>query len=625
MNYNETVLDHFANPRNAGKMKNPDAVGETGNPADGDRIMIYLRIQDNMLQEVRFQTYGCAAAIAASSMLTVLATGKTIEEARNITNEAVAQALGGLPPQKHDCSNIAADALQNALDRYEGEMNARPAEEAERPLNHNRSEADTTCQENMEQTARQQAADLSPQQVQRYLRQIIMPEISGRGQETLLKTHVRVTMPSVKWGDMMLAYLAAVGVGQITCVLQNMTKGSDFIRHVMDLNPEMQIKVIPANEPWTPADQHTPNASIVLGPNEFVALHRQKTENMVSADGAPLIVVEAGPWQGTLWADGHNLKHKGVKATLPGFPGEEPTVGEVLSASFGGTLAVIELVKMRLGIGHKLEKPFAYDLMNMTFWEKVGDEREANQKAATHNGVEPLGALGDIELQQRLTKAKVLVVGSGGLGSPVSFALAKAGIGTLGLVDHDHVDLSNLNRQILHTTSRIGMPKVASGARTLEMLNPKMTVNTYQERMTASNADRLLRAYDLLLDGLDNLPSRYVANKAAVAAAKPFVSAGVLTFYGQSTSILPGDGPCYECIFPQSDDTGNAPTCEETGVLGAVPGLMGVIQAVEVIKQLCGLSPSLQHQYLMVDALEREFTIIQLPRKEACPVCGSLT
>ncbi|MDW7672615.1 MAG: ThiF family adenylyltransferase [Bacillota bacterium] len=621
MNYNETVLDHFANPRNAGKMKNSDAVGETGNPADGDRIIIYLRIQDNHLLEVRFQTFGCAAAIAASSMLTVLATGKTIEEARNITNEDVAQALGGLPPQKHDCSNIAANALQDALDNYEAAMNTKPAEAAETAVKHDLGKVDATCQENMEQTAIQQAADLSPQQVQRYLRQIIMPQISGKGQETLLKTHVILYMPSLQWGGMMLAYLAAVGVGQITCVLENMTKGSEIIRHVMDLNPETQLEVMPANEPWIPANQHTTNAYIVIGPDDFAARHTQKAASIVSEDGVPHIFVGANPWKGTLWAYGHNLEHEGEKAVLQDFSDDALTVGQVLSASFGGTLAVIELVKIRLDIGRKLEKPFTYDLMNMTFGEEVGDDEIESLAVDTYNDLEHLN---DDELHQRLAKGKVLVIGSGGLGSPASFALAQAGIGTLGLVDHDYIDLSNLNRQILHTTSRIGQPKVASGAITLEMLNSNMRVNIYQERMTETNVDRLLMAYDLLLDGLDNLPSRYVANKAAVAAAKPFVSAGVLTFYGQSTSILPGDGPCYECIFPQTEGNGNAPTCEETGVLGAVPGLMGIIQAAEVIKLLCDTKPSLQNQYLMVDALEREFTTIQLPRKETCPVCGGV-
>lgn len=621
MNYNETVLDHFANPRNAGKMQHPDAVGETGNPADGDRIIIYLRIQANHLQEVRFQTYGCAAAIAASSMLTVLATGKTIAEARQITNEDVAQALGGLPPQKHDCSNIAADALQDALDNYEAAMNITPAKAAETAINNDQGKVDTTCLENMEQTARQQAADLSPQQVQRYLRQIIMPQISGKGQEILLKTHVMVHMPSLQWGEMMLAYLAVVGVGQITCVLNNLKNGSDIIRHVMDLNPETQLKVMSANDPWTPDDHQAPNAFIVIGPKDFVALHMQRSENFVSLDGMPPIFVWVKPWKGTLWAGGHIQESEDEGAVIQDFSDEALTVGQVLSASFGGTLAVIELVKMRLGIGRKLETPFTYDLMNMTFGEEVGDEEMESLAVDTYNDLEHLN---NDELHQLLAQGKVLVIGTGGLGSPAAFALAKAGIGTLGLVDHDHVDLSNLNRQILHTTSRIGVSKVESGAKTLRMINPKMTVNIYQERMTEANVDRLLMDYDLLLDGLDNLPSRYVANKAAVAAAKPFVSAGVLTFYGQSTSILPGDGPCYECIFPQSVDNGNAPTCEETGVLGAVPGLMGVIQAVEVIKLLCGIKPSLQNQYLMVDALEGEFTTIQLPWKETCPVCGGV-
>lgn len=618
MTYNETVLDHFANPRNAGKIINADARGETGNPADGDRIIIYLRIQSNRLQKVSFQTFGCAAAIAASSMLTVLATGKTIEEARGITNDQVAQALDGLPPQKMTCSNIAADALQNALDQYE--------ETRKKELT-----TDTNCQENMEETAKQQASNLTPQQVQRYLRQIIMPEISGRGQQTLLETHVIVHMPSVEWGEMMLTYLAAVGVGQVTCVLDDIESGGDIQEHVQDLNPEMQLEVIHAGKPQIPADHQRPNAFIVIGPTDYVEARRQKTDQdslalVETMNGepdhlAPGIFVRIKPWQGTLEVHGNRQVSKGntETAAVKAVPDAENleqvfdtglvSIGEGLSSSFGGIMAVIELVKMRLGIGRQLDKPLSYDLMNMKFDEELRGESEES------HGVDI------IHLRQRLAKGKVLLIGSGGLGSPSAFALAKAGIGTLGLVDHDLVDLSNLNRQILHTTSRIGVPKVESGAKTLKMLNPKMTVHTYQERMTEKNADRLLKEYDLLLDGLDNLPSRYVANRAAVAAGKPFIQAGVLTFYGQSISILPGEGPCFECIFPQSEESGNAPTCEETGVLGAVPGLMGVIQAVETVKQLCGIKSSLHSKYLMVDVLESEFTTIDLTSRQECSLC----
>ena len=617
MIYNETVLDHFANPRNAGKMSDPDAKGETGNPADGDRIIIYLRINENRLEEVSFQTFGCAAAIAASSMLTVLAMGKNIEEARGITNEHVADALGGLPSQKMTCSNIAADALHDALDQYEETSKDNHALKNQG--------VNTICQENMEETARQEASRLTTQQVQRYMRQIIMPEISGRGQETLLETHVILYMPSVEWGEMMLAYLAAVGMGQVTCVLDDIDSGDGIMKHVQDLNPEMKLKMIPVGEPEIFPTESTQNAFIVIGPIEYVETHQQKLnqasrETMETMENepenqSPAVFVGVRPWQGTLQTRGYRQVSTHTQTNHT----RHVSIGEGLSTSFGGIMAVIELVKLRLGIGQQLTKPFVYDLMNMTFGEEMGAEVEDCHGVNINKN---LNCLKDNTLRQRLEKGKVLLVGSGGLGSPAAYALAKAGVGTLGLVDHDQVDLSNLNRQILHTTSRIGMPKVESGAKTLQMLNPEMTVNIYQERMTDKNADKLLQAYDLLLDGLDNLPSRYVANKAAVAAAKPFVSAGVLTFYGQSTSILPGDGPCYECVFPKSDDNGNAPTCEETGVLGAVPGLMGVIQAVEVIKQLCGLKPSLHNKYLMVDTLESDFTSIEFTQRPGCSICS---
>ena len=590
MIYNETVLDHFANPRNAGKLKNADATGETGNPSDGDRIIIYVRIQANRLQEVRFQTFGCAAAIAASSMLTVLATGKTIEEASRITNLDVAEALGGLPEAKMECSNIAADALQNALNGYK-----------EDPENG----SGASCEINMQETAMQQASDLTPDQIQRYMRQIIMPEISGKGQQTLLKTHVAVRMPSVSWGEMLLAYLAAVGFGRITCLLDEPESGQAVLDHVQDLNPEVQWNVQRTPRTGSLLTDPVPDMFMISGPPDWTQYRREQLVNgQHQSLETPVLSAEISPWTGVL-RSGPSLQEKQNRKE----PHSEDPVGTFLSASFAGTMSVIELVKKRLAIGNSSKESFHYNLMDMTF----GDEWNQKSTPDFHPDY------------QQLTSAKVLLIGSGGLGSPSAFALTKAGIGTLGLVDYDEVDLSNLNRQILHTTSRIGMPKVVSGAKTLHMLHPEVTINTYQEKLTEENADRLLEEYDLLLDGLDNMPARYVANKAAVAASKPFIHAGVLTFFGQASTFLPGQGHCLECVFPQTEREGSLPTCEETGVLGAAPGLMGVIQAAETIKQLTGLPPSLQHRFLMVDTLETEFTIIDLSHREDCPVCSTKT
>ncbi len=597
MMYNETVLDHFANPRNAGKLENASARGETGNPSDGDRIIIYVRIQANHLQEVRFQTFGCAAAIAASSMLTVLATGKTIEDASRITNEDVAEALGGLPPEKSECSNIAADALQKALAQYQ--------EDADRDeTDSNTNSSGDSCQINMHESAMQQASGLTPDQIQRYMRQIIMPEISGKGQQILLQTHIAVWMPSVSWGEMLLAYLAAVGFGHITCVLDEVESGKAILDHVQDLNPELQWLVQESSEADSDLLISSSNAALVLGPPNWVGSCHQKLSEQIGSQPPdfPLLSVAIRPWAGVLTS---SISQPMVQHHRD--QGEKDPVGTILSASFAGTMSVIQLVKARLGIGQSPKKPFQYNLMDMTFEETT----EFNKYCSLRPDY------------QRLSRSSVLLIGSGGLGSPSAFVLAKAGIGTLGLVDYDEVDLSNLNRQILHTTSRIGMPKVVSGAKTLQMLNPQITVNTYQEQLTEDNADMLLEKYDLLLDGLDNMPARYVANKAAAAASKPFVHAGVLSFYGQASTIVPGQGHCLECVFPQSEGEGNFPTCEEMGVLGAAPGLMGVIQAAETIKQLTGLPPSLQHRFLMVDTLETEFTLVDLSDREDCPVCST--
>lgn len=224
--------------------------------------------------------------------------------------------------------------------------------------------------------------------------------------------------------------------------------------------------------------------------------------------------------------------------------------------------------------------------------------------------------------QQKLLQARVLIVGTGGLGSPCAFYLAAAGVGTLGLVDSDVVDLSNLQRQILHTTDRVGRAKTASAAQTLRALNPDVKIVTHQMRVGVENVAELVGAYDVVVDAVDNFPARFLVNDACVMAGKPLVEAGVLRWDGMVMTIMPRQGPCYRCVFPAPPPPGSVPSCQEAGVMGTVPGMMGLVQANEVIKIILGQGKLLAGRLLLFDALHTSFREVQVQRNQDCPVCG---
>jgi molybdopterin/thiamine biosynthesis adenylyltransferase/rhodanese-related sulfurtransferase len=227
------------------------------------------------------------------------------------------------------------------------------------------------------------------------------------------------------------------------------------------------------------------------------------------------------------------------------------------------------------------------------------------------------------EGQQRLLDARVLLIGAGGLGSPASLYLAAAGVGTLGIVDADVVDESNLQRQIVHATDRLGEPKVLSARRTLEGLNPDVGVRTFQERLTSENVERILgEGWDVIVDGADNFPTRYLVNDASVWHGIPVVHGSIYRFEGQVTVFSPGHGPCYRCLFPQPPPPELAPSCAEGGVLGVLPGIIGSIQANEALKLVLGRGDSLSSRLLLFDALGTTLDEVTVRRAPDCPVCG---
>jgi len=227
------------------------------------------------------------------------------------------------------------------------------------------------------------------------------------------------------------------------------------------------------------------------------------------------------------------------------------------------------------------------------------------------------------EGQQRLLDARVLLVGAGGLGSPASLYLAAAGVGTLGIIDADVVDESNLQRQVVHSTDRLGEPKVESAKRTLEALNPDVRVVPYQERLTSENVDHILsEGWDVIVDGADNFPTRYLVNDASVWHGIPVVHGSIFRFAGQVTLFHPGAGPCYRCLFPQPPPPELAPSCSEGGVLGVLPGIIGSIQANETLKHILRRGDSLAGRLLLFDALGTTLDEVIVRRNPECPVCG---
>lgn len=224
--------------------------------------------------------------------------------------------------------------------------------------------------------------------------------------------------------------------------------------------------------------------------------------------------------------------------------------------------------------------------------------------------------------QKKLLSAKVFIVGAGGLGCPVGYYLSAAGVGTIGIIDNDTVELSNLQRQIAHSTKTLGMLKIDSAKATFESLNPDVKVIGIKERISRDNIKDLMKDYDIVVDGSDNFPTRYLVNDACVMLKKPLVSGAILKFEGQVTTIVPGKGHCYRCLFEEMPPAGLVPSCQEAGVIGAIPGVVGSLQAIEVVKLILGKGEPLINTLLIYDALRTTFRRVKIPKNPDCPVCG---
>jgi len=243
---------------------------------------------------------------------------------------------------------------------------------------------------------------------------------------------------------------------------------------------------------------------------------------------------------------------------------------------------------------------------------------EQIERYSRHIILKEVGAKG----QKKLLNASVLIIGAGGLGAPAALYLAAAGVGHIGIVDADEVDLSNLQRQVIHATADIGKAKVKSAKESMEAINPDVKVSTYRMFVDSTNIRELIREYDFILDGTDNFPAKFLINDACVLEGKPFSHAGIIRFQGQLMTYVPGEGPCYRCVFKNPPPKDAVPTCKQAGVIGAMAGTIGTLQAMEAIKYIIGKGDLLTGKLLTYDALKMEFRKINLKKDSKCAVCG---
>jgi molybdopterin/thiamine biosynthesis adenylyltransferase/rhodanese-related sulfurtransferase len=304
----------------------------------------------------------------------------------------------------------------------------------------------------------------------------------------------------------------------------------------------------------------------------------------------------------------------------------ETTVPEkttpIIAYCAGGTRSLLAAKALKeMGYQSVVSMAGGYGAWKTAGYKWVQDHQFTQEQTTRYSRHFLLPEVGEVG-QARLLKAKVLMVGAGGLGSPSAYYLAAAGVGTLGIIDNDVVDLSNLQRQILHSNNRVGMPKVESAKLTLEGLNPDVKVIPYQEKLTSQNIMEIIKDYDIIVDGCDNFPTRYLVNDACVLTGKPNVHGSIFQFEGQATVFYPGKGPCYRCLYPEPPPADMAPSCAEAGVLGVLPGLIGTIQALETIKLILGKGETLVGKLLCFNTLTNEINTLKLQRDPGCPMCG---
>jgi molybdopterin/thiamine biosynthesis adenylyltransferase len=451
---------------------------------------------------------------------------------------------------------------------------------------------------------------LEREQINRYLRHILIPEISGPGQKKLLESSVFICGENVTDTAPAIYYLAAAGVGHIGCHFEDSTGVDRLFDNIHDLNEDVTIGL---------SDDSNSDFRIFLGKPEFIS----KKQEMIYTSFVPSVLSLYRGWKGGMQICKNSdclhfflAKLADVQRKLGIEVHDNTMKGDIFSNCVSGALCAMEVIKLVLGIGGSVDDFLYFNLLSMEFLKSGETELEHTlHELCTLKPTDCLdAALGD---------RKVLIVGTGGLGSPAAYALALAGVGTIGLVDYDIVEISNLNRQILHSMSRIGMPKVESAAVFLKSINPGLTINRYNTSLNKENIFDIIAGYDVVIDAVDNFPTRFLLNDACFFAGKPMIDAGVIRFDGTFRTILPQKGPCYRCTLPDIPSSDSIPSCAESGVLGPVPGIMGFIQSAEAVKFLSGQGNILSDRMIFFDGLFSDFCTIKINRNNTCPLCGA--
>jgi sulfur-carrier protein adenylyltransferase/sulfurtransferase len=363
--------------------------------------------------------------------------------------------------------------------------------------------------------------------------------------------------------------------------------------------------------------------------SEFIRRVKEQVEEIdpgdvqaLNGDGAVIVDVrESEEWDQGHLPGARHVPRGHLESRIEGATSDRDTRVILYCASGNRSALAAKTLQEELGY-----KNVASMRGGFTLWKDRGYATETPRKLTQDQRVRYsrhflLPEIGQ-EGQEKLLDAKVLLLGAGGLGSPTALYLAAAGVGTLGIVDDDVVDLSNLQRQVIHTTDRIGVPKVDSAEQAIHALNPDVEVRKHPVRLDASNIMDIIGDYDIVVDGVDNFPTRYLLNDASVRLRIPVVSAAILGFEGQLSVFAPYEGPCYRCLFRQPPPAELAPSCGANGVLGVLPGTMGLLQATEVIKLVTGQGDPLIGRLLMYDALAATTTELKVRRDPACPICS---
>lgn len=448
---------------------------------------------------------------------------------------------------------------------------------------------------------------LEREQINRYLRHIIIPEISGPGQKKLLESSVYICGENVKSMSPVIYYLAAAGVGHISCRFSDSEGIENLIAAVKDLNDDILLEL---------ADRSSADVQVLMGTPQFII------EKQICSDLMPAIVAIYNGWKGVVQFFSKSDSMHSFFAKVTGGQPQENSVasndslsGDIFSNCVSGALCAMETIMVLLDMTETMDEFLYFNLLTMEFF-----------KVDVINLERYLAELRIAEQQNdvsTLRDCNVLIVGAGGLGSPAAYALATAGIGTLGLVDYDTVEVSNLNRQILHGVSRLGMPKTESAAIFLRNLNPDLTINLFNTSLNKENVYDIIAGYDVVIDAVDNFPTRFLLNDACFFTGKPLIDAGVIRFDGTFRTILPKKGPCYRCTLSEIPSPGTIPSCAESGVLGPLPGVMGFIQAAEAVKLLLRQGIVFSDKLLFFDGMFSDFCTIKLKRNSACPLCGT--